>query len=156
MLNDSIKDLNSSGYGELITIQKARSSLGNSGGSEFSFIMIGLSVFSSLSFVPFQPFRLYRVGLSHDKPLNIGVDPHALIPPLGLYVLLLQTNVPSSSTVDIDLSVHSCSHLLTSEHAPDDHLCLIPRMIQGRPDSRGIVNLRILESTYASCQYTQF
>lgn len=53
MLNDSIKDLNSSGYGELITIQKARSSLGNSGGSEFSFIMIGLSVFSSLSFVPF-------------------------------------------------------------------------------------------------------
>lgn len=137
--------------GSSLPFKRPHSSLGNSGGSEFSFIMIGLSVFSSLSLVPFQPFKLYRVGVSHDKPLNIGVDPHALISPLGLYVLLLWTNVPSSSTVDIDLSVHACSHLLTSEHAPDDHLCLIPRMIQGRPDSHRIVNVRILESTYASC-----
>lgn len=39
----------------------------------------------------------------HDKPLNIWVDPHALISPPGLWPLFLQTNIPRFPTTDIDL-----------------------------------------------------
>lgn len=37
--------------------------------------------------------------------------------------------------------------MFTSEHAPEDHLCVVPGMIQGRPDPHRIVS--ILEFIYA-------